>query len=224
MPENIFDRDYFPDPSLAGEDGLLAAGGTLESEVLLEAYSKGIFPWYSENTPVLWWSPDPRMVLFPGRFRISKSLSRTIRNSEFEVRRDSSFNEVIEHCARLPRPAQEGTWITREMIRAYIRLHEEGYAHSFEIFKKGKLVGGLYGISMGRAFFGESMFHLERDASKVALYHLVEFAVEKEFDLIDAQQSTDHLRSLGAEEITRKKFMDMLKRTMIKETITGSWS
>jgi leucyl/phenylalanyl-tRNA--protein transferase len=223
LGENIFDRGYFPDSSLAGEDGLLAAGGTLESEVLLEAYSKGIFPWYSENTPVLWWSPDPRMVLFPGRFRISKSLSRTIRNAEFEVRRDSSFNQVIEHCARLPRPAQEGTWITREMIDAYIRLHEEGYAHSFEIFKQGKLVGGLYGISMGRAFFGESMFHLERDASKVALYHLVEFAVEKEFDLIDAQQSTDHLRSLGAEEIAREKFMDMLKKTMIKETLTGSW-
>jgi leucyl/phenylalanyl-tRNA--protein transferase len=224
LAENIFDRGYFPDSSLAGEDGLLAAGGTLESEVLLEAYSKGIFPWYSENTPVLWWSPDPRMVLFPDRFRISKSLSQTIRNAEFEVRRDSSFNEVIEHCARLPRPAQEGTWITREMIDAYIRLHEEGYAHSFEIFKQGKLVGGLYGISMGRAFFGESMFHLERDASKVALYHLVEFAVEKKFDLIDAQQSTDHLRSLGAEEITREKFMDMLKKTMNKVTLTGSWS
>ena len=164
------------------------------------------------------------MVLLPDQFRISKSLTRTIRKAEFIIHRDSAFPEVIEHCSRLPRPGQEGTWITGEMKNAYIRLHEEGFAHSFEVFNQGKLVGGLYGVSLGGAFFGESMFHFERDASKVALYHLVEFAKEKEFDLIDAQQSTTHLRSLGAEEITREKFMDLIKRTLKKDTLKGKWS
>ena len=223
VSENTFDRGFFPEPSLAGEDGLLAAGGTLEVEILLEAYSKGIFPWYSEGSPVLWWSPDPRMVLFPGQFKVSKSLTQTIRNAGFMAQMDTAFPEVIEQCSRLPRPGQEGTWITGEMKYAYTRLHEEGYAHSVEVFRREKLVGGLYGVSLGGAFFGESMFHLERDASKLALYHLVEFALKKDIGLIDAQQSTGHLKSLGATEITRERFIDLLKQSLKKETLRGKW-
>jgi leucyl/phenylalanyl-tRNA--protein transferase len=222
--KNPFDRGYFPEPSLAGEDGLLAAGGTLEPEVLLEAYSRGIFPWYSEGSPVLWWSPDPRMVLFPDRFRVSQSLEQTLRKGGFEIRMDSVFPDVIRHCARQPRPGQKGTWITGAMIDAYTLLHREGYAHSVEVFRQDKLAGGLYGISMGSAFFGESMFHLERDASKVALFYLVEFARRQGFDFIDAQQSTGHLKSLGAIEVPREEFMLLLGRSMQKSTIRGKWT
>lgn len=218
-----FDRGYFPEPSLAGEDGLLAAGGTLEVEVLLEAYSRGIFPWYSEGSPILWWSPDPRMVLFPDRFRVSKSFGQTLRKRVFEIRMDTVFEDVIRHCSRQPRPGQEGTWITPEMIDAYIRLHKEGYAHSVESWKEGKLAGGLYGVSLGGAFFGESMFHLERDASKVAFYQLVEFAKGKGFDLIDAQQSTAHIKSLGAGEIPRERFLQLLAKSLQKKTLRGNW-
>jgi len=218
-----FDRGYFPEPSLAGEDGLLAAGGTLDLEVLLEAYSRGIFPWYSDNSPILWWSPDPRMILYPEDFKMSKSLSQTIRKNEFEIRLDTAFREVIQYCASQSRPGQEGTWITGEMIDAYIHLHEEGYAHSFESWKEGVLVGGLYGVSLGRTFFGESMFHLERDASKVAFYHLVEFTRRNQFDFIDAQQTTEHLRSLGAREVSREEFLVQLQKTIRKETLRGLW-
>ena len=187
---NPYDRGYFPDVSLAGEEGLLAAGGNLDIPVLLEAYSKGIFPWYSEGSAILWWSPDPRMILFPDKFRISKSLSQTIRNRDFEVRMDTRFADVIRNCSEVQRPGQDGTWITADMVAAYIRLHEKGYAHSVEVYTDGELSGGLYGVSLGRAFFGESMFHLQRDVSKVALYHLVDFARKQGFSLIDAQQST----------------------------------
>ena len=220
---NPFDRGYFPEPIPEGENGLLAAGGILNVEVLLEAYSKGIFPWYSEGSSILWWSPDPRMVLFPERFRISRSLSQTLRKGGGTIRMDTAFGDVIGQCARQPRPGQKGTWITGEMIDAYIRLHEEGFAHSVEVFRKDKLVGGLYGVSLGRTFFGESMFHLERDASKVALVHLVEFTRAKGFDMIDAQQSTPHLRSLGAEEISRQDFLTLLSRSLRNETLRGRW-
>jgi len=219
-----FDRGYFPEPSLAGEDGLLAAGGTLDTEVLLEAYSRGIFPWFSEGSPVLWWSPDPRMILYPENLKVSKSLSQTIRKNEFEIRLDTAFPKVIQHCASQSRPEQEGTWITEEMVDAYTRLHEEGYAHSFESWKEGRLVGGLYGVSLGKAFFGESMFHLERDASKVAFYYMVEFARTHNFDFIDAQQTTEHLRSLGASGVSRKEFLDQLQKTIQNETLRGKWA
>lgn len=220
---NPFDRGFFPDASLAGEDGLLAAGGSLEPEVLLEAYSKGIFPWYSEGSPILWWSPDPRMVLYPEKFRISRSLAQTLKNRDFEIRVDTAFTEVIRQCSKVPRQGQEGTWITREMIDAYVRLNKEGYAHSFEVFRDGRLVGGLYGVSLGRAFFGESMFHLERDASKVALYHLVEFTRSHEFDFIDTQQSTEHLKSLGAVEIPRDEFLGYLQNSIGKSPVGDVW-
>lgn len=220
---NSFDIGFFPEIGLAGEDGLLAAGGSLEVPVLLEAYSKGIFPWYSEGTPILWWSPDPRMVLFPDKFKVSKSLDQTIRTKNFEVIMDSCFPEVIRQCSKVDRPGQEGTWITADMIRAYIRLHEEGYAHSVEVFARGELVGGLYGVSLGGAFFGESMFHLQKDVSKVALYHLVDFALSNNFSLIDAQQSTPHMKSLGAEEIPRSRFLDLLQKALSKNTLRGPW-
>jgi leucyl/phenylalanyl-tRNA--protein transferase len=220
---NLFDRGYFPDISLAGEDGLLAAGGSLDIPVLLEAYSKGIFPWYAEGSPILWWSPDPRMVLFPENFKVSKSLEQTLRKKHFEISMDSRFNDVIRQCSKVHRSGQDGTWITEDMTNAYIRLHEEGYAHSVEVFAEGELVGGLYGVSLGGAFFGESMFHLQKDVSKVALHHLVDFASRNNFSLIDAQQSTPHLISLGAEEIPRSRFLGLLQKALSIDTIKGSW-
>lgn len=220
---NLFDRGYFPDISLVGEDGLLAAGGSLDIPVLLEAYSKGIFPWYAEGSPILWWSPDPRMVLFPDQFKVSKSLGQTLRKNDFELRMDSRFPDVIRQCSKVHRPGQDGTWITQDMTRAYIQLHEEGYAHSVEVFAEGELVGGLYGVSLGGAFFGESMFHLRRDVSKVALHHLVDFARKNSFSLIDAQQSTPHLESLGAKEIPRSQFLGLLQKALSKNTIRGPW-
>jgi leucyl/phenylalanyl-tRNA--protein transferase len=220
---NIFDRRYFPEITLAGEDGLLAAGGSLDIPVLLEAYSKGIFPWYADGSPVLWWSPDPRMVLFPDKFKVSKSLDQILRKEDFEIRMDSRFPDVIRQCSKVHRPGQDGTWITDDMINAYILLHEEGYAHSVEVFAEGELVGGLYGVSLGGAFFGESMFHLRRDVSKVALYYLVDFARRNNFSLIDVQQSTPHMKSLGAEEIPRSRFLDLLQKALSKNTIKGPW-
>ena len=221
---NDFDSGYFPETTSAGEDGLLAAGGSLDIPVLLEAYSKGIFPWYAEGSPILWWSPDPRMVLFPDKLKVSKSLDQTLRNKDFEIRMDSRFSEVIRQCSKVHRPGQDGTWIMEDMINAYILLHEEGYAHSVEVFADGELVGGLYGVSLGGAFFGESMFHLQKDVSKVALYHLVDFARRHHFSLIDAQQSTPHLKSLGAEEIPRSRFLDLLQKALSKITIKGPWT
>ncbi len=220
---NIFDRRYFPEITMAGEDGLLAAGGSLDIPVLLEAYSKGIFPWYAEGSPVLWWSPDPRMVLFPDKFKVSKSLDQILRKEDFEIRMDSCFSDVIRQCSKVHRPGQDGTWITDDMINAYILLHEEGYAHSVEVFTEGELVGGLYGVSLGGAFFGESMFHLRRDVSKVAFYYLVDFARRNDFSLIDAQQSTPHMKSLGAEEIPRSRFLDLLQQALSETTLLGPW-
>jgi leucyl/phenylalanyl-tRNA---protein transferase len=213
----------FPDPELSQSDGLLAVGGDLEILTLIQAYSKGIFPWYSEGSPILWWSPDPRMVLFPKKFRISKSLQQTIHSGKFEVRFDSAFDRVIENCAIVKRKGQDDTWITSEMMVAYRKLHSEGYAHSVETYFHGDLAGGLYGVSLGRIFFGESMFYLIKDASKIALYNLVRKLISWDFDLIDAQQSTMHLKSLGGEEISRKEFLRLLKESLKKETIRGSW-
>lgn len=223
------DKEYiagdiiFPDPDSADTDGLLAIGGNLEVPTLIRAYSNGIFPWYAEGTPILWWSPDPRMVLFPDKFRISKTLQQTVQSGKFEIRLDNAFDQVIEHCARIKRKGQHGTWITDAMIDAYKRLHLSGYAHSVETYYKGALAGGLYGVSLGRTFFGESMFFVIKDGSKVALNYLVSRLLEWEFDLIDTQQSTKHLKSLGAEEIPRKKFLDILKESLKKETIRGKW-
>lgn len=223
-PDNPYDRGYFPDPGLSSDEGVLAVGGRLDFPILLEAYSRGIFPWYSDGSPVVWWSPDPRMVMFPERLRISKSLQQTLRSKVFEVRMDNAFSEVIDHCSRIPRAGQEGTWITADMKEAYIGLHEDGYAHSVETYLDGELAGGLYGVSLGGMFFGESMFHLARDASKVALYFLVEFLRQNDFDLIDVQQSTNHLKSLGAEEIPRSQFLEILGNSLVKKTLHRNWS
>jgi leucyl/phenylalanyl-tRNA--protein transferase len=213
----------FPDPELSKSKGLIAAGGNLDVSTLLQAYSKGIFPWFSKGSPILWWSPDPRMVLLPRKFRISKSLQQTIKSGKFEVKFDTEFERVIGNCARVPRRGQYDTWITRDMINAYIRLHTEGYAHSVESYYKGKLAGGLYGVSLGGIFYGESMFFFIRDASKAALYALVEKLILWDFDLIDAQQSTAHLKSLGAEDISRKEFLILLRESLKKETVRGKW-
>jgi leucyl/phenylalanyl-tRNA--protein transferase len=219
LDENI----AFPDPALANREGLLAIGGDLSVERLLLAYRTGLFPWYDEESPILWWSPDPRMVLLPKDFKISKSFRQVINSSSFETKFDTSFEEVINKCAAVSRPSQLGTWITEDMIQAYIDLHNAGYAHSVETYRDGKLVGGLYGVSLGKAFFGESMFFLERDASKVALHALVQRLTSWGFHFIDAQQKTEHLQSLGAMPVRRNEFLIMLDKAIQHKTRTGNW-
>jgi leucyl/phenylalanyl-tRNA---protein transferase len=191
-------------------NGLLCMGGNLEPETILTAYSRGIFPWYSEGQPILWWSPDPRMVLFPSEFKVSKSLAKTIRSDKFEIRFDSAFTDVMAGCAS-PRGRHSGTWILPPMQAAYTRLHEIGFAHSAEAWRDGELVGGLYGIAMGRMFYGESMFARETDASKVAFVAMVEKLKADGFGLIDCQQETSHLASFGARPIPRKEFTQHLQ-------------
>ncbi|MBN2480628.1 MAG: leucyl/phenylalanyl-tRNA--protein transferase [Bacteroidales bacterium] len=213
----------FPDPALADEEGLLAAGGDLSVEALLTAYSQGIFPWFDDNSPILWWCPDPRMVLFPDKFRISESLHQKIRNKRYHVSIDEHFSDVLHHCAGVRRKGQTSTWITDEMRKAYNILHQEGYAHSFETYYDNQLVGGLYGVSLGKTFFGESMFYLMADASKISLYYLVMLMKHLYFDMIDTQQSTGHLKSLGAEEIPRARFLEILSASMQSPTIKGRW-
>jgi leucyl/phenylalanyl-tRNA--protein transferase len=213
----------FPDPRTADPDGLLAAGGDLSIESLITAYSRGIFPWYDNHSPILWWSPDPRLVLFPSRFKVSDSLKQRIRSGKYEVKTDCNFEAVIGHCADTRRKGQRGTWITDEMKKAYIGLHHEGLAHSFETYSEGKLAGGLYGVSLGKAFFGESMFHLKTDASKIALAALVKWSLDHEFHFIDAQQSTSHLKSLGAAEIQRSEFLELLDKAIRFPTMKGKW-
>ncbi len=216
-------RISFPDPSEAEPGGLLAVGGDLSPERLILAYENGIFPWYSEGDPILWFSPDPRMVFLPGDFRFSKTLLKTVSSGKFSVSADTDFAAVVENCAQVQRKGQSGTWITEEMKAAYGKLHELGYAHSFETYREGKLVGGLYGVSLGGAFFGESMFHLETDASKVALFHLARKCWESGFDLIDSQVPTDHMRTLGGREISRKEFLSALETSLGKKTLRSKW-
>ena len=214
----------FPDPDQAEKDGLVAVGGNLSPEFLLAAYSQGIFPWFSEGEPILWWSPDPRMVLFPKNFKLSASLKQSIRNRNYLVVADKNFKELITACSNSKRRGQKGTWITDGMIEAYVRLNELGYAHSFETYRDNRLVGGLYGVSLGKAFFGESMFFLERDASKVALFHLNELMLKWNYHFIDVQQSTAHLRSMGAEDLSRKTFLELLKKSLAYPTKKEKWT
>jgi leucyl/phenylalanyl-tRNA--protein transferase len=203
-------------------NGLLAVGGDLTPQRLLEAYRRGIFPWFSEGDPILWWSPDPRMVLLPAELKISRSLAKTLRNRRFEIRFDSDFDSVIRACAA-PRDGQPGTWITPEMRNAYLRLHRLGYAHSVETWVDGELVGGLYGVAVGAAFFGESMFARARDASKIALVHLVRKLEEDGYGMIDCQMRTEHLASLGAREIPRARFSRLLRELVDYCRAPGSW-
>ena len=209
----------FPDPSLAETepDGLLAIGGDLSSERIIQAYRQGIFPWYSETQPILWWSPDPRMVLFPHKLRINRSLNKVLRRNCFELSVDRAFPEVIEACAQ-PRADDEGTWLMPEMIVAYNKLHRLGVAHSVEAWQNGELVGGLYGNALGRVFFGESMFTRVANASKVAFATLVQALHNRGYEVIDCQVFTAHLQSLGAEMIPRQAFLQMLNQSVNQET------
>ncbi len=212
----LTDDIIFPPAHLADDNGLLAVGGDLSSERLKLAYEMGIFPWYSEDDPILWWSPDPRLVLFPSKIRISRSLRKIIKKDQFKITLNSSFEEVIKKCAEIRIKEDEDTWILDEMQLAYIKLHEKGLAHSVETWLNGELVGGLYGISLGKTFFGESMFSTVSNASKVAFAKFVNFLSENSFDIIDCQVKTDHLSSLGAEEISRAQFLNIINQSTQK--------
>ena len=203
-------------------NGLLCTGADLEPETIIAAYSRGIFPWFSDDQPILWWSPDPRMVLFPDEFKISKSLAKTVNRNVFDIRFDSAFADVISACSE-PRSKNGGTWIVPEMRAAYAALHTIGVAHSIESWRDGKLVGGLYGLTLGRMFFGESMFARETDASKVALVALVEKLRRDGFELIDCQQETRHLASFGARPIPRHEFVQRLQELIDLNQSNSAW-
>lgn len=209
--------------ALSEPNGLLAVGGDLAPERLLAAYRRGIFPWYSPGEPILWWSPDPRMVLFPAEFKVSHSLGRTLRRGGYEVRLDTAFARVIAACAQTPRRGQHGTWIVPEMQAAYRRLHELGLAHSVETWVDGELVGGLYGIALGRMFYGESMFSWRSDASKIAVAHLARYLERLGFGMVDCQMHTAHLASLGAREIPRDDFIARLDALVAAGSAPGPW-
>jgi len=220
IPEDLI----FPPPHLAEKNGLLGVGGDLREERLLLAYSIGIFPWYSEGEPILWWSPDPRLVLFLDKLKISRSLKQTIKKGIYRVTMDEAFENVIKECAQVHLTKDGNTWITSEMIDAYIRLHKSGYAHSVEVWNKEELSGGLYGVSLGKAFFGESMFTKKTDASKVALVYLVRHLKNWNFDFIDCQVPTQHLIRMGACEIPRSEFLQLLRKALTAPTIRGKWN
>lgn len=219
----------FPPVERALDDpnGLLCAGGDLSPGRIIEAYRHGVFPWFSAGQPILWWTPDPRMVLFPDEIRISRSLRKTLRAGNYEIRLDTSFSAVIEACAHTPRDGQPGTWITPEMRSAYCTLHELGWAHSVETWVRGdggdELAGGLYGIAIGRMFYGESMFSRRTDASKIATAHLARFLEARNFGMVDCQMYTEHLASLGAREIPRRDFMGRLQALTDSEQRPGKW-
>ncbi len=218
------ERISFPNPDAGTPDGIVASGANLSPGVLLSAYEQGIFPWFGEDDPLLWWSPDPRFVLFPLELHVPRRLARRLRAGEFQLSFDTSFAEVIRRCSEVPRPGQEGTWITTEMVDGYIKLHELGYAHSIEAWRSGELAGGLYGVSLGRAFFGESMFAKQADASKVAFVSLVRYLGSLGFTLVDCQVYTDHLDRFGAREIPRAEFLSVLAKALSSNvTLRGNW-
>ena len=213
----------FPPIEDAEEDGLLAIGGDLNKERLLEAYKNGIFPWYEYGQPILWWSPNPRLILIPAEIKISRSLRKVLNKKYYEVRFDTAFQQVIKNCADVRIEQGKGTWIIPEIQDAYLELYNEGIAHSVESWINGKVVGGLYGVSLGQCFFGESMFSKMNDSSKVALVALVEFSLHYDIKMIDCQMTTQHLLSLGAREIDRQSFLRKLKQYLEKPDIKGSW-
>ncbi|WP_339650697.1 leucyl/phenylalanyl-tRNA--protein transferase [uncultured Maribacter sp.] len=207
----LTDALAFPPVDTANSDGLLAVGGDLSSERLLLAYQQGIFPWFNEDSIILWWSPDPRMVLYPKKIKISKSMRKVLRDKRFRITKNTCFKEVLEYCSSVDRVGQDGTWITEQMKMAYLKLHEKRIAQSYEVWEDDKLVGGLYGIDLGHVFCGESMFSLTSNASKFAFIKLAQELQEKEYKIIDCQLHTDHLESLGAQEISRIEFLKLLK-------------
>ncbi|MBI5109971.1 MAG: leucyl/phenylalanyl-tRNA--protein transferase [Rhodocyclales bacterium] len=210
--------------ALADPNGLLAAGGDLSPQRIIAAYRRGIFPWYSAGEPILWWSPDPRMVLFPDALKITRSLTKALRNTAYEVRLDTAFPSVMAACAEVPRAGQPGTWISREMQQAYTELHLSGFGHSVETWIDGELAGGLYGIAIGRVFYGESMFSRRRDASKIALAHLCAHLKRRGFGIIDCQMETRHLASLGARPIPRREFVARLDALCDNREPAGPWA
>lgn len=201
----------FPDPNLADNEGLVAVGGELSPEWLLQAYSIGLFPWFNEDDPILWWSPNPRMILYPNKFKVSKSFRNTLNQNKLTVTFNKCFKDVIENCGTVERNGQAGTWLTKDMKEAYNTMHELGWAHSVEVWLANELVGGLYGLAIGKVFFGESMFSKVSNASKVGLYSLCETLKNLEFEFIDCQVYTSHLESLGAQELARKDFLNLLE-------------
>ena len=219
----LTDNIVFPDPREAESSGLVAIGGDLSVERLLLAYRSGIFPWYSEGDPIMWFSPDPRLVFYFDSYNPSKSLMKVINSGKFQVRFDTNFDLVIKKCSEVRRKGQSGTWITKDMIDAYNCLHESGYAHSVETYLNGELAGGLYGVSLGSAFFGESMFHDKNNASKVAFHFLVQQCLDWNFDFIDSQIPTDHMKKLGAVEVSRDRFLTELGAALENKSRLGKW-
>ncbi len=217
------EEPFFPPAGEAEPDGLIAIGGDLSAERLLQAYASGIFPWFSQDEDIFWYSPDPRMIMFPDRFKTPDSLKRIIRNGGYDIRFDTVFSQVIAGCAATSRPGQEGTWISPDFVDAYENLHVRGFAHSVEVFHGNELVGGLYGVSLGAAFFGESMFFTMNNASKVAFHALVEWCRQNSLMFIDCQVETPHLLGLGASMIPRKDFLHLLEEALRKPTIKGQW-
>ncbi|HDP79258.1 MAG TPA: leucyl/phenylalanyl-tRNA--protein transferase [Spirochaetes bacterium] len=216
------DEILFPPVELAAESGILAVGGDLSPQRLLEAYRRGIFPWYSEDDPIIWWSPDPRFVLFPEEMKVSRTMRQVLRRGLFRISFDTAFRAVVEGC-RSGREKQPGTWITDDMADAYGKLHDLGYAHSVEAWRGDDLAGGLYGISLGRCFFGESMFYTVSNASKAAFIVMVRALMERDFALVDCQVHTAHLESLGARFIGRERYVSLLEEHLKFPTLRGSW-
>lgn len=213
----------FPPADHANPDGLLAIGGELREDWLLTAYAGGIFPWFNEGDPIMWWSPDPRFVLRPTEVKVRKSMRPFLNNDEYEFRLDTAFEKVINQCSKVPREGQDGTWITNHMKSAYIDLHKIGMAHSAEIWLEGELIGGLYGVSIGKAFFGESMFSLKPNASKLAFIRLCDWLARRSFQIVDCQIYSEHLESLGAKHIERNEFLDILDLSMDGDSLVGKW-
>jgi leucyl/phenylalanyl-tRNA--protein transferase len=220
----LSDKVAFPPPHFATPEGLLAVGGDLSQERLLCAYRTGIFPWYSEDEPILWWSPDPRLILYPSTLHVSRTLKKILNKKVFTVTIDRAFEEVITACAQTRLQNREGTWIVDDIHDAYCRLHLSGYAHSVETWKDGRLVGGLYGVSLGRCFFGESMFSRVDNASSIALVALVRYLEALSFDFIDCQVTTAHLKRFGACEIPRSRFLKELRHALAAHTLMGQWN
>jgi leucyl/phenylalanyl-tRNA--protein transferase len=220
----LSDKPAFPPPYLAQRNGLLAMGGDLSVERLIAAYQNGIFPWYGEGEPLLWWSPDPRLVLFPGKLHVSKRLKRMVKNRVFDITFDTAFPTVITECARIRQEQGKETWIDTDMIAAYCRLHDYGVAHSVESWQDGALCGGLYGVALGKCFFGESMFSRASNASKVALVCLVGHLREWSFSMIDCQTTTAHLMRMGAQHIPRSLFLELLEKSVKRPGHEGKWT
>lgn len=220
----LTDELRFPDPALAEEGGLLAIGGDLQPSRLVLAYSRGIFPWYSEGRPILWWCPSPRLVLRPSELEVNRTLRKILRRGPYRLTMDQAFEQVIDACASMPRADQDGTWITNEMRAAYVELHHRGLAHSVEAWADDELAGGLYGLSLGGMFFGESMFTRQPNASKIAFASLVRQLEQWSFDLVDCQVVTEHMVRFGARELELQDFLDVLHRSVRRPTRRGEWA